>query len=439
MGPLISTELLQALILGLILTIFFGAIASWAWTLRGLVRQEPLLPETPLVERRKPPWGLGTILLMLAAYIFAGHQAFELYARAIRAEQPKQGAAVPGQVDPKDRAQAPERPDDKEADSLPHGLSPIELMCIQGAINGIFILLLPGLARLTSGARLRDLGLSLRGWRRQAAIGIVAVLFLMPIVYSVQMACVSFLHLPDQEREKFKHPLEKMLRDTFSPGVASVALLSAVVLAPVFEELMFRGFIQSWLVKAFERLAGLFRPSETVRPSAPPSPDVTLQADSFVAHISADPDLVGLPAGPGPDIGYWEAADESPEPVRGDDRPSETTESGDNPFRPRSRLWTGAAIGLTSLIFAALHAAQWPAPIPLFLLALGLGVVYQRTGSLIAPICMHAVFNAFSTLMLFLVALQGPDKEKPAARPVLERVAPLEKGGVGAPHVAPRP
>jgi hypothetical protein len=66
-------------------------------------------------------------------------------------------------------------------------------------------------------------------------------------------------------------------------------------------------------------------------------------------------------------------------------------------------------------------------------------VVYQRTGSLIAPICMHALFNAFSTLMLFFVALQGPDKEKPAARPVLERVAPLEKAGAGAPDVGPRP
>ena len=59
------------------------------------------------------------------------------------------------------------------------------------------------------------------------------------------------------------------------------------------------------------------------------------------------------------------------------------------PYRPRSPFWTGVAIVLTSLIFAALHAAQWPAPIPLFLLAVGLGVVYQRTGSLLAPIC-HA-------------------------------------------------
>jgi membrane protease YdiL (CAAX protease family) len=438
MGPLISTEFLQAVILGMILAILFGAIASWTWTLRRLLRREPLLPETPLVERRKAPWGLGTILLILVAYIFVSHQAFERYAQATRTERPQDGAEAPAQVDQKE-APKPGRPDDREAESLPYRLSPIELMFLQGAINGVFILLVPGIARLTSGARLRDLGLTFRGWRREASVGIVAVLVLMPIVYSVQVACVSFLGLPDQEREKYKHPLEKMLRDNFSPGVAAVAFLSAVVLAPVFEELLFRGFIQSWLAKALERLAGLFCPSQSEPAFAPPPPEETLQADSVAAPTSPDPDFIGLPTGQGPDIGYWEAADESPEPVRGDDRPQENPESSDLRCRPCSPFWTGTAIALTSLIFAALHAAQWPAPIPLFLLAVGLGVVYQRTGSLIAPICMHAVFNAFSTLMLFFVALHGPDKEKPAARPVLERVAPLEKAGAGAPDVGPRP
>ena len=69
------------------------------------------------------------------------------------------------------------------------------------------------------------------------------------------------------------------------------------------------------------------------------------------------------------------------------------------------------------MVFAALHAPQWPAPIPLFVLALGLGIVYERTGSLLAPICMHAVFNGFSTLMLFHVALQGPDHPEARSPP----------------------
>ena len=132
-------------------------------------------------------------------------------------------------------------------------------MFAQAAISEVLIILLPGLIWLTSGARLRDLGLSLAGWRRQAAVGIVAVLFLLPIVYGVQAACVTYLEVPD--REARRHPVEKMLREDPSVGVAYLAFLTAVVLAPAFEELLFRGIIQSWLVKALNRFARREAPS----------------------------------------------------------------------------------------------------------------------------------------------------------------------------------
>jgi hypothetical protein len=65
-------------------------------------------------------------------------------------------------------------------------------------------------------------------------------------------------------------------------------------------------------------------------------------------------------------------------------------------------------IVLTSLLFAAVHAGQWPAPIALFLLALVIGTIYDRTGSLIAAIVVHATFNGLSMLALLLVLLAGP-------------------------------
>ena len=63
------------------------------------------------------------------------------------------------------------------------------------------------------------------------------------------------------------------------------------------------------------------------------------------------------------------------------------------------------AILSTSLLFAAMHAAQWPAPIAIFVLSVALGALYQRTGSLLAAIAMHGTFNGFSTLLLLLQAL----------------------------------
>lgn len=62
-----------------------------------------------------------------------------------------------------------------------------------------------------------------------------------------------------------------------------------------------------------------------------------------------------------------------------------------------------AALAGTSLLFAALHghAASVPA---LFTLAVCLGLAYEMTGSLLVPMIMHAVFNAFQlAVILFLL------------------------------------
>jgi membrane protease YdiL (CAAX protease family) len=52
-----------------------------------------------------------------------------------------------------------------------------------------------------------------------------------------------------------------------------------------------------------------------------------------------------------------------------------------------------------------MHLPQWPAPIAIFLLSIALGTVYQRTGSLLASITMHATFNGINTLLLLLAAV----------------------------------
>jgi hypothetical protein len=53
------------------------------------------------------------------------------------------------------------------------------------------------------------------------------------------------------------------------------------------------------------------------------------------------------------------------------------------------------AVALTSLIFGFLHPYLWMV-VPLFLLSMCLGYIYQRTGNLWATITIHAVFNGVS-------------------------------------------
>ena len=67
-------------------------------------------------------------------------------------------------------------------------------------------------------------------------------------------------------------------------------------------------------------------------------------------------------------------------------------------LKQRFGLWR--ALVLVSAVFALSH---WHGPsfLPLFVFALGLGLAYELTGSLVAPITMHALFNATMILHLF--------------------------------------
>lgn len=54
----------------------------------------------------------------------------------------------------------------------------------------------------------------------------------------------------------------------------------------------------------------------------------------------------------------------------------------------------------SALVFAAVHSAVWPTPIPLFALGLGLGVVAVRTNGVVAPAIVHGLFNTVSVLFV---------------------------------------
>ena len=162
---------------------------------------------------------------------------------------------------------------------------------------------------------------------------------------------------------------------SFSPGSLCWPIVSTMVLAPMIEELLFRGIVQRWLDSSSPGLEAI--------PSSPASRKchVDLLADDLLPHG----DLVESRACP--DDGG------SASRPRGSSEPAGAATSA------------GLPIVLTSLAFASMHATQWPAPIAIFLLSMALGALYHRTGSLLAVITMHATFNGFSTLLLLLEAL----------------------------------
>jgi membrane protease YdiL (CAAX protease family) len=68
-------------------------------------------------------------------------------------------------------------------------------------------------------------------------------------------------------------------------------------------------------------------------------------------------------------------------------------------LREAGRIW--AYVGSAAL-FAAIHLSL-ESLLPIFLLGLALGWVYQRTGSLLAPIAMHATVNGISVAIALAI------------------------------------
>ena len=256
-------------------------------------------------------------------------------------------------------------------------IAPAMQLVLIAVNNAVLIAALPLLLRLTSGARPGDFGLGTTPARADAILGVFGYLLVAPVIFALMGVAVRVW--PPQA-----HPLQKMLEADTGGAIALLAFLSGVVLAPAAEELLFRGIILGGLVRAFS--GAMPAPDPTIKLIEPG--DVELLPSDSIATIE--------------DFGNpWSAPQAPPDARRG------------NPV-PRAGLMANV---LTSVLFATLHYAQWPAPIPLFFLSLALGWLYLRTGGLIAPFAMHATFNGMSTAILYLHLLTVTKPPGDAVRP----------------------
>jgi membrane protease YdiL (CAAX protease family) len=218
------------------------------------------------------------------------------------------------------------------------------------------------LLRQYAGARLYQLGLSAHRLLKDLSAGFLFWLVLTPIVFGVYILVLVYEQPQLQE-------LEKLLEQGPASPAWWLAALGVLILAPVLEELLFRGVIQRWMVES------------------PMAADLVLLIALLWAIVrganlaSWGPLLFLATVGPG----YL------------------AFEYLMRPWLPRPGA--ARAIYATSLLFAAGHAGAWPTPIPLFVLALGLGFLAYRTQTLIGPMLAHGLFNAVSLLQVLLQPL----------------------------------
>lgn len=224
------------------------------------------------------------------------------------------------------------------------------------------VLLIVGLLvwLLASGADASDLGPRIEP--ADPLLGVAGFLALCVIVYPLQAALQQF--------GKLRHPVERVLAGGFDPPTLIGMIVVAVVVAPLVEEFLFRVVLQGWLEKFWAQVTS--PPIEPPFEDARPEPDAAFEVEEPDAATALDP-----------------AEGNAYEPPSVEGPRLET---------PQGTRWF--PIVVASLLFALLHAAAWPAPVPLFFLSLGLGYLYQRTHRLAPSVVMHATVNGVSVLML---------------------------------------
>jgi membrane protease YdiL (CAAX protease family) len=227
--------------------------------------------------------------------------------------------------------------------------------------------------RSVSGTQLYQIGWTTHRLSLNIQLGVLAWMILQPLVLAGNVL-VTVLYKAVTDASPRPHALEQLARHDPLGIDWCLVVFTAVVVAPVMEELLCRGILQPWAAK---RPAGAnmvmvvtflvalgFRLSELARPFEQRewgSLFMALQPAAFV--------LLMLP-------GYLLV-------------------------RYYFRSQTGGAIFASALLFGSIHN-NWPTPIPLFGLGLGLGWLAYRTQSLVGPMTLHMLFNGVACLTLML-------------------------------------
>lgn len=185
----------------------------------------------------------------------------------------------------------------------------------------------------------------------------------------------------------YRHGTIEILKDQNNLLTVLVTWTAAVVLAPLAEEIFFRGFLQSWLQRMGH---GQHRISAS---------------RLFLGGFSGIPQTPGTLPLDNQNVALADKVDNPYRPSGGDIAPNER-QTAEHPLVLVHSQTGWMPIILTSAAFGAVHLGQGLAPLILFLFSIVLGFLYRQTGSILLCIVLHMLLNGYSmfwvTLDLFL-------------------------------------
>src|SRR5271170_2423104 len=177
---------------------------------------------------------------------------------------------------------------------------------------------------------INGIGISWRKLPSGLGIGLISFLLLMPQIYFLELASAA-VNLMLTNAPPPEHPLLQQLQNNPSNLEMLLLVLTACVVAPITEEFFFRGIIQSWLSRVFSKM----RQKRALQPAS---------------QIN------------------WPGINAAP---------ASTESASPEAIQPLDR-WL--AIIITAALFACAHlTVEGVASLaPLFVLAVGLGYIYER-------------------------------------------------------------
>jgi membrane protease YdiL (CAAX protease family) len=228
------------------------------------------------------------------------------------------------------------------------------------------------LPRLLSNTQPYQLGLTTHRLGRNVLAGILGWLTLTPLVLGLNLLVGLLYQWVAQGMPKPHALMELSHADPFWHERVLV-VLSAVVAAPIWEELLYRGLLQRWF--AARSWGGLLACCLAMVLALANHYPVIKTA--YIEHNWRGLGVALQPAGfvllVSPGLALMD--------------------------RCRRRQAAHAIYG-TALLFAIRHSPSWPDPVAIFVLGLGLGWLADRTRSLVGPIVLHSLFNGVACVMM---------------------------------------
>ncbi|HEX3998353.1 MAG TPA: CPBP family intramembrane glutamic endopeptidase [Pirellulales bacterium] len=217
--PLAIKLLIGAVVSLGLLTALFVAIKAW--------RRPPLLPYEP---RRPVPWGANDLVLTVLFIFVIGYAGAQLTAHV-------QGAPP---------AQAGQESNTVSVNGYYIG----SLAELAGVAIAIYLM------RLVANATLSDLGFGIRRLGRDIGVGAVALLASAVPIYGLNELLTRYV--------KYTHQVLKSLESQPDVRMFVATAVAALVVAPLFEEFLFRVLLQGWFekIESLRRMLRLGLPGE---------------------------------------------------------------------------------------------------------------------------------------------------------------------------------